>query len=113
MTPHTGPSPDHLAFNTWIQNVQTEAKAIGLEFRVRTVYSAPDRRERPGRFGMEGLPIYDKVPTIIAADIEVFWTEWQCVGRQSNPMTPEVRFATYPQTWDRIKFEAAHEIAKG
>lgn len=92
---------DQQRYNSFVQNVQEEAAAFGLETRVRA-----HRRD-------DGA---------LDATFEVFWDRWQTLGVEQNAMTPEARRSIEEPTstawigvtlWDAIKTSAAAALAKG
>jgi hypothetical protein len=78
-------------YNEFVQRVQAEAASFRMENRVRPAH------HKDGR--IDGI-------------FEVFWDDWQQLGFEKRAMTPEAHRVIWPERWERIKAEAANELAK-
>jgi hypothetical protein len=78
-------------YNTFVQRVQEEAAAFRMEQRVRPEHLSDGR---------------------IDGHFEVFWDSWRRLGFERDAMKPTTRRWIHPERWERIKAQAAIELAK-
>jgi hypothetical protein len=80
------------SYNSFVQMAQREAMTFRMEHRIKQTDFDDGR---------------------IDGEFQVFWDRWQTLGREINAMTPDCSRTIYPERWERIKADAAHELAKG
>jgi hypothetical protein len=78
-------------YNEFVQMVQREAMSFGMEHRIEQTDFDDGR---------------------IDGEFQVFWDGWQRLGRETRAMTPNANRTLYPESWERIKAEAANELMK-
>lgn len=82
---------DAAVYRSNVQRVQSEAMSWHMEFRVRCLYSNEH---------------------LVAANFEVFWDEWQLIGKQRDPFTDKARFFWDEDAWTRITYQAAGVLSR-